>query len=957
MESTIAKLKKQGIVSFSIHINQKEQNGVWKKDPTFPKGWNKFTMDEDHYEPNYNGLAMLTGQSTGIFVIDIDNIDHWKQLLEEEEEKEPIAVKVLSGSGGMHLYFKYTDDLKDLKSISKAIKDYDIDIRTNGGCIFAPPTTYHNKNLKHTVKYTWEHSIYDYGLSEVPKWLKNLLFAKQMVKKDAPTIKNVKPTDLLQQPNLKLESIKVNKDMISDILNGLNKKRADDWEAWRNILFALKCENTDEYYELFDTFSKKSKHYCQIGNLTRWDACNPIEASKKKKIYTYSSLIGWLKEDNIKAYRSLCEKYKLFPEDDDMKINKETTLEIKQDYLLTDNKITDCKVSQCVKSFITDDVKNLMIKSPYNTGKTSFLTQICDNFKSILFISYRITLSNNIYGEFKKLGFELYTDNINSERLICQVDSLRKINGLTFDLVIMDESESILNHFSSGSLLHPLDTFQFMISLCYNAKKIIALDGDLNNRTKYFIESLGLSHLIVNTIKKDPKKFIFSENEQSFQDNITNNLKNGKNLVIVSMSEKQATHYYDKFSKDYGTILYTSKTNDYDKKMLCEVKAIWSKYQLVIYSPSIESGVDYNVEHFDNIYIIMSTGSTSQRGLNQMMNRVRQIKDKNIYCYLNKILPNEFSERRHYTFEEVKAFYNILMDEVSEFSLDDDLKIVYNHDNHTEIGIYDMVMMYNKMETLNKNVNCFLPLFIKMIKDKGHDYMFLNDKQPPQEPHENLVIGKIVNASKITKVECEELKEKQIKHKMTEDEKFMLLKHMYEGTFNADFDDIAIVTKYYNRLYIVKNAQMLLDDKTIVFNNSKMKNTEKFQKIFAVRSLLEVFKTTPESIKNNTHRVLNDMLTSSVFEINEILTNNKIIFELAKNFNISTTKQMVGKLRTLLKDYGISMDIIHNQKKVDGKKVTLPSDYKFAFEDEVKNKLDNKLLDFDGIHELLENEK
>ena len=82
-------------------------------------------------------------------VIDIDNIEHWKSLLEEHEKEEPNTVKAYSGSGGIHLYFKYNDQLEEITSKDHCFgPDYDIDIKTNGGCIIVPPTKYFNKNLK-----------------------------------------------------------------------------------------------------------------------------------------------------------------------------------------------------------------------------------------------------------------------------------------------------------------------------------------------------------------------------------------------------------------------------------------------------------------------------------------------------------------------------------------------------------------------------------------------------------------------------------------------------------------------------------------------------------------------------------------------------------------------------------------------------------------------------------------
>lgn len=85
---------------------------------------------------------------------------------------EPETVKAKSGSGGIHLYFKYTDDLDIIKSNTKCFVSvqnikYDIDIRTNGGCIIIPPTKYFNKNTKKYAIYEWINDIFDVDKSEM----------------------------------------------------------------------------------------------------------------------------------------------------------------------------------------------------------------------------------------------------------------------------------------------------------------------------------------------------------------------------------------------------------------------------------------------------------------------------------------------------------------------------------------------------------------------------------------------------------------------------------------------------------------------------------------------------------------------------------------------------------------------------------------------------------------------
>jgi len=85
-------------------------------------------------------IAVLTGNSSGRFVVDIDpkGEDPWKILAELESyvgefDKEFI---VLTPSGGLHIYVPMPPDL-DLRNSAKTIWP-NVDIRANGGYVIFP---------------------------------------------------------------------------------------------------------------------------------------------------------------------------------------------------------------------------------------------------------------------------------------------------------------------------------------------------------------------------------------------------------------------------------------------------------------------------------------------------------------------------------------------------------------------------------------------------------------------------------------------------------------------------------------------------------------------------------------------------------------------------------------------------------------------------------------------------
>ena len=61
----------------------------------------------------------------------------------------------------------------------------------------------------------------------------------------------------------------------------------------------------------------------------------------------------------------------------------------------------------------------------------------------------------------------------------------------------------------------------------------------------------------------------------------------------------------------------------------------------MIYSTTIEAGVDFDKERFDKCYGYMSDGSTSARAFSQMIHRVRQFDSDVVLIYIGNLFYSE----------------------------------------------------------------------------------------------------------------------------------------------------------------------------------------------------------------------------------------------------------------------------------------------------------------------------
>jgi P4 family phage/plasmid primase-like protien len=317
MKNNIKKYKQENFITFQIDIKQKQhKNGEYKKDITYPKNWENTKLDDTTYNNKYNGLALLTGKVNNIIVVDIDNLEHWEEFLEENDKEEPDTVKAISGSGGIHLYFKYSDELDDIKSSSKCFDtDYDIDIRTNGGNIIVPPTSYFNKNLDEQVEYKWEKSIFDNELRKFPTWMKKILLKKNITKekKSLKQFIEVKDKDIVEIKNVDIDvqideedkSLNFSIAEISSLLDMLNINRCNNYTDWINVGLCLHNIN-DKYLLLWENWSKLSDKYEDGKCEENWN-----KFKKNKEGLNIGSFLFWAKNDNIKKYDEFIQDKKI----------------------------------------------------------------------------------------------------------------------------------------------------------------------------------------------------------------------------------------------------------------------------------------------------------------------------------------------------------------------------------------------------------------------------------------------------------------------------------------------------------------------------------------------------------------------------------------------------------------------------------------------------------------------
>ncbi len=400
----------------------------------------------------------------------------------------------------------------------------------------------------------------------------------------------------------------------------------------------------------------------------------------------------------------------------------------------------DVRFSGLIHKFV-ENGGNYVIKSRMGTGKSFLLRELIKiHFmdKRILYLSHRQTFTLNVYGSLKEIGFYNYLDGVENigtqDKIILQIDSLRHLISdemiiKRFDIIILDELESLLNHLSSPTLIDKRNLVCMILNqLLKNAKWVVSLDADFGIRGYEFLSKIKEKpHIIINDYTTVQKKFIFhcDYNKQCF--NIVEDLKNHKNVVVIALSKATVDDLYQRVigSKIRGvkTIRYTSMTDDAQKIDLNNVNETWKNKNCVMYSPTIEAGVSFDIEHFHKMYCFLSGGSCSPRSFLQMIGRIRILEEHEIQCCHEKSMiyagKNIYIPPIKDVEEQIIAHGQNTINQQFVDVGNDGFKLELKKDAFTR------TFAHNYIENYEKTVR-FLPILKEMIRENNWKYSIDN---------------------------------------------------------------------------------------------------------------------------------------------------------------------------------------------------------------------------------------
>ena len=234
-------------------------------------------------------------------------------------------------------------------------------------------------------------------------------------------------------------------------------------------------------------------------------------------------------------------------------------------------------------------------------------------------------------------------------RMGIQMESLFKLGDAEYDLLLVDESETILGHFTSPTMQSRLQKcFETFRRLLIKTPKIVVMDAYMTDKTLSVLRHLKSERgdmrvsCQINTMVKTgrtARRIVGNNEKKKILAAICAKLQAGKRVVLLSTSAtfgKEAYAYIAAASPGTVMRLYLGKGDArQQKRELGMVNGSWKALDCLIYSPVLLNGVSFDVaKHFDVLFMYVTNTSCCIRDVFQASARVRDFSEDVMYYVL-----------------------------------------------------------------------------------------------------------------------------------------------------------------------------------------------------------------------------------------------------------------------------------------------------------------------------------
>lgn len=403
---------------------------------------------------------------------------------------------------------------------------------------------------------------------------------------------------------------------------------------------------------------------------------------------------------------------------------------------------------------IIPNEKLVCFKSAQFTGKTEIMVnhiqKLISQGQPVFVITHRESLARALA---KRFGIAYRTENDPLKGFIgyslCIDSLLPKKDGFNVEdwedvTLIVDEVEQVLFHLFNGNTSvseYRCTIFKTLIELAPKVTQCIIADADLSDVSIDFFEGLldCKGYLVENKFTFSGMSFIKMPTANNAIGQVIKMVKEQKKLFIVTSAQKAKSKYgtiaieslVRKYNPTARILRVDAETTGYpdsdSQGCLERMTEIVRNYDVVICSPSIETGISINVEGYFDGVIGINTGNLTPQSFLQFLWRLRDIAATRYY-YCNKIGNNYIgnsSQSPKKLLESSQASAKVILKSIgvldSELDIDGISKLFM--DTWAKIGA---------RQNASNRILC--ELFEDLIKQQGHNLTLDQDDLATIDP-------------------------------------------------------------------------------------------------------------------------------------------------------------------------------------------------------------------------------
>jgi len=607
------------------------------------------------------------------------------------------------------------------------------------------------------------------------------------------------------------------------------------WESWIKIGYAIRyCGG--EKNDWID-YSKLTKTYI-IGECDQFEKFFIKGAQGfgiEKKCYNIHTLRNIAKIAHPQFFK---KKQECFISLFDMDLNGINVIEEKSTFLSQEGTIDE-------KNILNNDKMNILYAF-LGKGKTTAIKRLIKEkkYKTVLCLSPRQAFAQFLSADFE---FDCYLDgNYNSDKLVVSVESLYKIDSnKKYELLVIDESESILNQFSSPTMKgRYLEIYAVLINIIKNCEKVICADAFISNRTINFVKSFDEKiTMIKNNTTPTQRKAVEIEKD-NFNKYLIDDIKQ-KNKNYVCFSTKKDLTEFKSILQVYETefydesIAYYGKGNDNVFEGLKNINETWTDASIILTSPSITVGNSYSVKNHFNKVFINGAPTCSVRDTFQTQMRVRHLKDNMLVFSLPTKKQYNYAKSRNLLYFNVLEDFDKYNEGKKEMTVNLVNEILTSESNEQKIDALNLlkdkiegleltpkplreILFFNLLEYSISNTY-YNDLFYYYLDICG--YHLMTDKKTfESEKNKNDDFENLFDYDEIERIEPEEalyIADLEKAKKASEKQKLQKDKFYFEKIVDTTYEGYS---DFFDTYYLKGSNRQFFDNARMEFKNNIVQN-------------------------------------------------------------------------------------------------------------------------------------